>query len=128
MNTEQIIGKNRIVITQGSNYKITVELYYSTGVRFADPLATVKAYAKYTLSQQNYDIELTGHYTNSSEGPVWVFLFTPDMTKNLTPGWYYFEIRVDGTEDNENYSYVALDYYENDFVIEPTVFTEPVVT
>lgn len=118
------MGKFEITIPRGSTYKLTVELYYTTGVRFADPLATVKAYAKQDLNQQQYDIELFGHYTNGSDGAVWVFTFTPNDTINLSTGYYFFEIRVDGTNDDESYSYVALSIKENDFYIDDSVINQ----
>ena len=118
------MAKTKIVVPRGASYKLTVALYYTTGERFTEPTATVKAYAKRKLEQSYYDIELTGNYTNSSDGAVWVFTFDPETTEGLIPGRYFFEIRVDGTNaGGTDYSYVAVSVSDVDFYIDYSVLT-----
>lgn len=128
------MAKTKIIVPRGASYKLTVALYYTTGVRFKEPTATVKAYAKRKLEQTYYDIELTGSYTNSSDGAVWVFTFDPEDTEHLTPGRYFFEIRVDGTDSGGTaYSYVAVsvsdvDFYIDYSVLKPTANTQATIS
>lgn len=118
------MAKTKIVVPRGASYKLTVALYYTTGGRFIEPTATVKAYAKRKLEQSYYDIELAGSYTNGADGAVWVFTFLPDTTEDLTPGRYFFEIRVDGTNaGGTDYSYVAVSVSDVDFYIDYSVLT-----
>ena len=116
--------KTKIAVPRGASYKLTVALYYSTGERFTEATATVKAYAKRKLEQSYYDIELGGNYTNSADGAVWVFTFHPETTEDLIPGRYFFEIRVDGTNaGGTDYSYVAVSVSDVDFYIDYSVLT-----
>lgn len=120
------MAKTKIIVPRGASYKLTVALYYTTGVRFTEHTATVTAYAKRKLEQRHYDIELTGTYTNGSDGAVWVFTFDPETTEDLIPGRYFFEIRVDGTNaGGTDYSYVAVSVSDVDFYIDYSVLTPP---
>lgn len=118
------LAKTKIIVPRGASYKLTAAFYYSTGERFIEPTATVKAYAKRKLEQSYYDIELGGNYTNSADGAAWVFTFDPEDTEHLTPGRYFFEIRVDGTNaGGTDYSYVAVSVSDVDFYIDYSVLT-----
>lgn len=118
------MSKTKIKIPRGATYKLTLLIFLATGERFTDATATVKAYAKRRLEQDYYDIELTGNYTGTSEGVVWVFTFSPETTANLAFDRYFFEIRVDGTTyGGGTYSYVVASVSDTEFFITPSVLT-----
>lgn len=120
------MSKTKIKIPRGATYKLTLLIYLATGERFTDATATVKAYAKRRLEQDYYDIELTGSYTGTSEGVVWVFTFSPETTANLAFDRYFFEIRVAGTAyGGGTYSYVVASVSDIEFFITPSVLTPP---
>ena len=129
-----MMSKTKIIIPRGASYKLTVALNYTTGKRFTNPAAEVTVYVKRKLTQDYYDIELTGSYTNGADGSVWVFTFLPGTTDCLTPGRYFFEIRVDGISDGGgSYSYVAvsvddIEFYIGRSVKSPTEGTLPIIS